>query len=94
MELTQKNLQLIREQYDARVTRRLEYLSAMTETVFFSEDKAYMQDRELDAFVAISALSIITTELENIIQEASFMSNVLKELQQQTKAISGQEEMA
>ena len=77
--------------YDTRITRRLSSLFNVTETIFSVEEESYKKDCETDAFTAISMLGIVKDELEDIIREMHFMSDILVQLQKQEQPIVRQD---
>lgn len=75
------NYEKINEEYNTRITRRLEYLAAATGLFATVQGNEYEKDNEVDAFIAISALNLIKTELDEIVQEMGLLSKVLLSLQ-------------
>lgn len=71
------NFRMIDETFDERVTRRIESLNAVAGMIAASQMEAYREDNETDALVSISALSIVSNELEDILDEIELLSKVL-----------------
>lgn len=58
---------------------------AVTGEIAASTEKSYEESSEADAFIAISALHMVTHELETVLEEFGLMKNILMALQNSLK---------
>lgn len=85
------NFQQINETFDERITRRLESLNAVAEAIAVSQMEEYRANSKTDAFISISTLSIISSELEDIICQIERLSEILLSLDENRATTNAEE---